>query len=145
MQQYQELIGQLRWIVDIGRLDIMLEMSLLLSYLAIPRVGGIEKAFHIFGYLKAHPKRNLGFDPAHPAINENRFPKCDWMEFYRDADKAIPGNIPVARGNFMSTHCFVDANHAGNTDTRLYQNSIVLFCKNFQILWFRNRHKSVEA
>ena len=29
----------------------------------------LDQAFHIFGYLKAHPKRKLVFDPAHPAIN----------------------------------------------------------------------------
>ena len=62
-----------------------------------------------------------------------------------DSEEEIPGDIPVSRGNFMSTHLFVEANHSGDTDTILYQNSIVLFCKNFQILWFRNRHKSVEA
>ena len=69
MQQYQELIGQIRWAVDIGRLGIMLEKFLLSSYLVIPRVGHLEQAFHIFGYFKAHPKSKLGFNPAHPSIN----------------------------------------------------------------------------
>ena len=72
MQQYQELIGQLRWTVEIGRLEILLETSLLSSYLAMPRVGHLEQAYHIFGYLKANPKRKLVFDPEHTAINEDR-------------------------------------------------------------------------
>ena len=75
-----------------------MEMSLLLSYLAMPWVGHLEKAFHIFGYLKAHPKRKLGFDPEHTAINKKRFQRCDWTEFYMDIDEEIPGNMPVARG-----------------------------------------------
>ena len=66
-------------------------------------VGGMT---HIFGYLKAHQKRNLGFYPAHPAINENRFQKCDWTEFYRNVEEAIPGNMPVSRGNFIMTLFF---------------------------------------
>ena len=69
----------------------------------MPRIGHIEQAFHIFGYLKAHLKRKLCFYPVHPDINENRFQQCDWEDFYRDAEEAIPGNIPVARGNFMLT------------------------------------------
>ena len=81
VQQYQELIGQLRWVVDIGRLEILLETSLLSRYLDKPRVGHFKQAFHIFEYLKVHPKMNLGFDPAHPAIDENRFQQCDWAEF----------------------------------------------------------------
>ena len=85
MQWCQELIGHLRWSVDIGRLYVLLEMSLLLSYLSMTRVRHLEQAFHIFVYFKAHPKKKFGFDPAHLAINENRFQQFDWTEFYRDA------------------------------------------------------------
>jgi hypothetical protein len=77
VQRFQELIGQLCWAVEIGCVDILLETLLLSSYLTMPRVGHLEQALHIFGYLKTHPKRKLAFDPAHPAINENRFQKCD--------------------------------------------------------------------
>ena len=73
VQQYQELIGQPRWSVDIGRLDIMMETLLLSRYLAMPRVGHLDQAFHIFEYLKVHTKRKLGFDPEHPVINENEW------------------------------------------------------------------------
>jgi hypothetical protein len=45
VQRLQELIGQLRWAVEIGRVDILLETSLLSSYLAMPRLG------HLFIYL----------------------------------------------------------------------------------------------
>ncbi len=145
VQRFQELIGQLRWAVEIGRVDILLETSLLSSYLAMPRVGHLEQAIHIFGYLKTHPKRKLAFDPAHPAINENRFQKCDWTEFYRDASEAIPGNMPAPRGNCMSTHCFVDANHAGDTETRRSQTGILLFCNSAPTIWFSKRQNSVEA
>ena len=42
MRQNQELIRQIRWAVDIGRLDILLETLMLLIYLAMPRVGHIK-------------------------------------------------------------------------------------------------------
>jgi hypothetical protein len=145
VQRFQELIGQLRWAVEIGRVDILLEVSLLSSYLAMPRVGHLEQAFHVFGYLKTHPKRKLAFDPAHPSIQENRFQQGDWTEFYRDAKEAIPENMPKPRGNCMSTHCFVDANHAGDTETRRSQTGILLFCNTAPIIWFSKRQNSVEA
>jgi hypothetical protein len=56
VQYFQELIGVLRWAVEIGRVDILLEVSLLSTYLAMPREGHLEQALHIFGYLKIHPK-----------------------------------------------------------------------------------------
>jgi hypothetical protein len=145
VQYYQELIGVLRWAVEIGRVDILLETSLLSSYLAMPREGHLEQAHHIFGYLKSHPKRKLGFDPRHPMLDENRFRKCDWTDFYRDAEEAIPGNMPKPRGNIMSTHCFLDANHAGDTETRRSQTGILLFCNRAPIIWYSKRQNSVEA
>ena len=39
VQCFQELIGQLWWAVEIGRVDILLETLLLSSYLAMPRAG----------------------------------------------------------------------------------------------------------
>jgi hypothetical protein len=61
VQQFQELIGQLWWAVEIGRVDILLETSLLSSCLApMPRVGHLEQVFHVFGCLKMHPKRKSG-------------------------------------------------------------------------------------
>ncbi len=145
VQRFQELIGQLRWAIEIGRLDILLETSLLSSYLAMPRAGHLEQACHMFGYLKTHPKRKIAFDPAHPSINENRFQQCDWTEFYRDAREAIPGNMPKPRGKSMSTHCFVDANHAGDTETRRSQTGILLFCNSAPVIWHSKRQNSVEA
>ena len=127
VQRYQELIVQIIWAVDIRRLNILLETSLLSSYLAMPWVRHLKQAFHIFGYLKARPKRKLVFYPAHPAINKNRFQKCDWTEFYRDSEEAIPEYMPVSRGNLMLTHCFVDVNHAGDTETRRSHTVILFF------------------
>jgi len=77
IQYYQELIGILRWATEIGRVDLLLETSLMSTYLASPRVGHLEQVMHMFGYLKEHPKRKLGFDPNHPVIDAGRFHKFD--------------------------------------------------------------------
>jgi hypothetical protein len=149
VQRFQELIGQLRWAAEIGRVDVLLEASSLSSHLAMPRVGHLEQAFHTFGCLKSHPKRKLAFGPAHPSIHpsihENRSQRCDWTEFHRDAKEAIPNNVLSPRGNCVSTHCFADANHAGDTETRRSQTGISLFCNAAPIIWFSKRQNSVEA
>jgi len=145
IQYYQELIGVLRWACEIGRVDILLETSLLSSYLAAPRIGHLEAVFHIFGYLKHVPRRKLGFDPSHPYVDETRFHKFDWEDFYRGAEEAIPTNMPVPRGNPVSTTCFVDANHAGNKVTRRSQTGILLFLCKAPIMAFSKRQNTVEV
>ena len=59
VQTYQELIGILRWAVETGKVDILLEVSLLSSHLALPRVGHLQSVYRIFGYLKQVPKRKM--------------------------------------------------------------------------------------
>ena len=39
VQWYQEIIWQLRWAIEIGRVDILLEVSLLSQHIALPREG----------------------------------------------------------------------------------------------------------
>jgi len=142
---FQELIGVLRWACELGRLDILLEVSLLSGHLAIPREGHLQAAIHIFGYLDLKPKRRIAFDPDHPMLDERRFKKYDWYDFYRDATEAIPPNMPEPLGNSVSTHCFVDANHAGNTANRRSQTGILIFVNRAPILWHSKRQNTVET
>ena len=49
---YQELIGILRWATELGRADILHEVSILSQYQVSPRQGYLHQLLHIFGYLK---------------------------------------------------------------------------------------------
>ena len=81
LQYDQELIGTLRWIVELGQVDILLETSLMSAHLEFPSIGHLDQVIHMFGYLKLHPKRKISFDAAHPSIDEHRFKKYDWYDF----------------------------------------------------------------
>ena len=115
------------------------------SHLAFPRIGHLQAVYHIFGYLKQVPKRKLYFDPVSPLISEDRFHKFDWEDFYRNSKEAIPDDMPKPRGKIMTTHCFVDANHAADKVTRRSQTGILIFCNRAPILWFSKRQNSVES
>ena len=39
VQYYQELVGVLRWAVELGRVDILYEVATMLTHLAMPRIG----------------------------------------------------------------------------------------------------------
>jgi hypothetical protein len=102
VQYYQELIGKLRWAVELGRVDILLETSLMSTYMAMPRSGHLEQLYRMFGYLKAKPKRKIAFDPAHPPINERMFKEYDWQDFYRGVTEAIPDNTSTFGSEFQA-------------------------------------------
>ena len=133
---YQGLIGVLRWICELGRLDILTPVSMLSRYLAQARMGHLEQVFHVFAYLKHHERSTMVFDDTEPNFNGSKFKECDWSEFYPDAKEAIPTDAPEARGKSVVTLCFVDADHAGCRVTRRSHTGIILYVNCAPIMWY---------
>ena len=142
---YQELIGILRWAIELGRIDIGCEVSMLSSHLALPRQGHLQQAIHVFGYLKLHPKKSLYFNPGYIDVPPDRFQTYDWSDFYRDAKEEVPLDAPEPRGRPVQISCFVDADHAANRQTRRSQTGILIFLNKAPISWYSKRQNTVES
>jgi hypothetical protein len=87
---FASLIRILRWCIKLGRIDIIVEVSLLSRFLACPHEGHMEQAFHVFGYLEKHERSRMVFDETVPASDQSRFRVVDWSEFYLEAEEANP-------------------------------------------------------
>ena len=74
---YQNLISILRWAVELGRIDVHVQVAMLAHYLVQPRQGHLEAAYHIFAYLKRHERSRMVFDDTLPFIDERRFMKAE--------------------------------------------------------------------
>ena len=48
--QYQQMIGILRWPIELEHIDIITELSFLSSFKVSPREGHLEATHQIFGY-----------------------------------------------------------------------------------------------
>jgi hypothetical protein len=114
---YQHLIGVMRWMVELGRIDIATEVSLLSSYLACPREGHLENALHVMGYLQLKHNSRLIFDPTYPDIDQTAFPSFEWTEFYGSVEEAIPPDMPPPLGKDVDLRMMVDSDHAGEKRT----------------------------
>ena len=147
LSRYLQLIGILRWAIELGRVDIFFETSLLSQYQANPRIGHLEALYHIFAYLKNHQDMGrIAYDPKAPSIDEAVFNSdADWTEFYGDVEEELPVKAPSPRGKPVSIYAFVDANHAGNVITRRSHSGIIIFIQNAPIIWFSKRQNTVES
>jgi hypothetical protein len=143
--RYMQLIGVLRWAVELGRLDIYTEVALLSQQLALPRVGHLEIVYHVFAYLNRYDKSRIIFDPTDPMPVTPTTAKPDWSSFYPDAEEELPPKMPEPLGNPVNIYVFVDANHAGNLVTRRSHTGILLFVQNSPILWLSQRQNTVES
>ena len=70
---YQSLIGILRWIVELGRIDICLEVSMMSSHLTMPRKGHLDHVLHIFAYLRKYHNTESVYDPSDPVVEQDVF------------------------------------------------------------------------
>jgi hypothetical protein len=142
---YQGLIGILRWICELGRLDILTPISMLSRYLAQGREGHLEQLFPVFAYLKHHDRSTMVFNDTETSFDGSDFKKCDWSEFYPDVKEAIPEDAPEARGKSIVMPCSVDADHAGCRVTQRSHTGIIIFVNRAPIIWYSKRQSTVES
>ena len=57
------------WETELGRTDILHEVSILSKYQAAPREGHMGDILHIFAFLDGKPRLTLYMDPALPRLN----------------------------------------------------------------------------
>jgi hypothetical protein len=95
---FQSVIGILRWIVELGRIDICLDTSMLSSHLAMPREGHLARTYDVFAYLKKYHNTEMVFDLV---VDEAAFDRKDWTssEFgHATGEEEKPANMPQPRG-----------------------------------------------
>ena len=140
---YQQQIGVVRWIVELGHIDIGTEASMMASYLMAPREGHLQAVLHMFAYLNPHNRSTLVLDPKY--INHGVEPDCDWAPFYPDAREEMPANAPEPLGKAVQITAFVDTDHAGDLITRRSQTGILIYVNRALIIWYSKRQNSVET
>ena len=144
---YQSLIGILRWMVELGRVDITCEVSMMSSHLALPRRGHLDQLLHMFAYLKKNHNAELVFDPSDPDIDKSLFERKDWSssEFGLVGKEEIPANAPEARGQGFTMSGYVDADHATDSMTRKSRTGFIIYLNNAPIYWLSRKQLSVES
>jgi hypothetical protein len=145
---FQSTIGILvRWIVELGRIDICLEVSMLSSHLALPREGHLAQTFHIFSYLKKYHNTEMVFDPSDHVVDESMFDLKDWTSSafgHVAGEEQKPTNMPQPRGLGFVVRAKVDADHAADTMTRRSRTGFLVFLNYAPIYWM-SKKQSVES
>ncbi|CAJ1931864.1 unnamed protein product, partial [Cylindrotheca closterium] len=140
---YMQLIGILRWLVELGRMDVCAEVSMMSSYNAMPRVGHFHAVLHLFGYLETHPSREIVMDSAYMALTD--IPKSEWHEFYPWAKEVLPPDMPEALGRAVKIVMFVDASHASNLVTCQSRTGVLILLNHAPIVWYSKKQNAVET
>ena len=66
--------------MELGRIDITTETSMMASCMAMPWVGHLDRLFHIFVFLKNKHNSEMVFDPSPIDIDKANFEPQDWKQ-----------------------------------------------------------------
>ena len=132
--------------VELGRVDIGVEVSQLSSFLAYPRKGHMEAALHIMSYLCVKHNSRLVLDPSYAGIDYAKFNvHANWHAFYGDAEEDLPTNAPKPLGKEVELHMFVDSDHAVDKATCRSRTGYMIFINMSMIDWHTKKQATVEG
>jgi hypothetical protein len=112
IKQYQSLIGDLQWLITLGRFDIHLCVTTLSGYRVAPRQGHLYRRKRTYGHLKRHPDGAIRFRRKIPDHESIVTPiKHDWAStVYSKVKEELPPDIPPPKGKAVRTSHYQDAN-----------------------------------
>ena len=121
--------------VELGRVDICTEVSMLSLCLALPREGHLLQLFRMFSYLEKQHNCEMVLYHTVPAIDKADFPKENWDNTVYSNTRAelkeeIPTNLPTSLGKGFTMRVYVDSDHAGDQITRRSRTGLLVFLKN---------------
>ena len=145
---YTFMIGMMSWVVEIGRLDIYLECSMMSSHLSLPQEGHIHQVFHLFAYLKKYNNTEMVYDPIDPVVEDSASEK----KYFTLSDirhvkgkEYLPPNMPQPRGLRYTMRSKVNAYHAYNTDTRRPRTGFIAYLNCVPLYWLSKKQTSLES
>ncbi len=145
---YHSLIGVLRWMVELGRVDMCIEVSMMSSHLALPRAGHLKEVLHIFAYLKKHHNSEMVFDPTPVQFDRSLFERQDWSFSQYGCEEMVeelPDGMPDPLGQPMTMRVYVDSDHAGDMLTRRSRTGYVVLLNGAPIYWNSKKQTSCET
>ena len=133
--------------VELDRVDICVEMSLMSSQMALPREGHLKQLFHIFSYLKCHHNSEMVFDPSEPEIDRSLFERQDWSAtvYGSNVKEELPPNMPQCRGQGFTMSAYVGSDHAGNSLTRKSRTGFLVFLNCDLVYWLSKKQTAIET
>ena len=111
VNHYLTMVGQLQWLITLGRFDILAQVITMSRVRAQPRKGHLDRLKRIYAYVirtKDYATRFRTTEPDYSYLPDQNF---DWAHtVYGNVQKIIPDDIPDPLGKSVTTTTTVDAN-----------------------------------
>ena len=146
INDYQSLIGMMQWAISLGRFDIHTAVMTMSSYTNAPRIGHLDRARRICGYLCKMRHATIRFRHGTPDYSGMTHDTMDWRySVYGELDEIIPQDAPEPKGRPITLTHYVDANLYHNLLTGRSVTGILHLINQTPIDWFSKKQATVET
>ena len=146
IKQYMALIGQLQWLITLGRFDILVHVVSMSRFRLAPRTGHLDRLKRIFGYVsktKHYGIRVRTYPPDYSDLPEQDY---SWARsVYGDVTESIPNDIPEPLGKSVVLTAFLDANLLHDLVTGRALTAVLHFINSTPFDWYSKRQATVET
>ena len=146
IQHYLIMIGQLQWLVTLGRFDILVQVTTMSRFRSAPRKGHLERLKRIYGYVLKIKHYSVRYRTEEPEYSYLPSMTYDWSyTVYGHVQEIIPNNCPKPLGKSVTTTTTLDANllHCHATGASL--TACLHFCNHTPINWYSKKQATVET
>ena len=111
VNHYLTIVGQLQWLIPLGRFDIQAQVITMSRFRARPRQGHLERFKVIYAYVIRAKDYATRFKTTEPNYSYPPDQNFDWANcIYGHVEEIIPNDIPYPLGKTVTTTTTVDEN-----------------------------------
>ena len=146
--KYLSMIGQLQWLVTIGRFDMMSATTTMARFRMEPREGHLKRLKRMYGYLRNKRFRHgaIRYRTGHIEHDLERDVVYDWQRtVYGEVHEVLPRDAPKTYGPKVVTTAYADANLYHDRLSGRALSGILHFINGTPIDWYCKRQATVET
>ena len=140
------MIGQLQWLVTLGRIDIHAQVTTMSRFRSAPRKEHLERQQRLYGYVLKTKHYSTRHRTEEPDYSELLNMKHDWSyTVYGNVQEIIPNNCPKPLDNSVTTTTTHDGNLLHCLATGVSPTACLHFCNQTPTDWYSKKQATVET
>ena len=144
--QYLTMMGQLQWLVTLGRFDIHAQVATMSRFRAAPRQAHMDRLKRIYSYAirtKYYAIRFRTDQPDYSFLPDQDF---DWTySVYGNGQEILPDGMPEPLGEAATTRTIMDANLNHCLATGKSLTGCLHFVNKTPVDWYSKKQATVET
>ena len=144
--KYLTMVGQLQWLVTLGRFDIHAQVATMSRFRTAPRQGHMDRLKRIYSYAISTKDYAIRFRTDQPDFSFLPDQDFDWTySVYGKVQDILPDDMPDPLGKAVTTTTTMDANLNHCLATGKSLTGCLHFVNKTPVDWYSKKQATVET